>query len=115
MYQLINAVLSDPEDTTELFLLFANQSEDDILCRDYLENLKNAHEGRFHLWYTVDREKPGWKYSVGFVNSSMIEQHLPPPSSSTAILLCGPPPMINFVCNPNLDKLGYSLANRFSF
>ncbi len=45
----------------------------------------------------------------------MISKHLPPPSDDTIILMCGPPPMINFACNPNLDKLGYNKEMRFSF
>ena len=31
------------------------------------------------------------------------------------VLMCGPPPMINFACIPNLDKLGYSQHQRFSY
>lgn len=31
--QIINAVLKDPGDRTKLSLLFANQTEPDILCR----------------------------------------------------------------------------------
>jgi hypothetical protein len=29
--------------------------------------------------------------------------------------MCGPPPMINFACIPNLDKLGYKPETRFSY
>lgn len=57
----------------------------------------------------------GWKYSKGFVSDEMIKHHLPPPSSDTVILMCGPPPMINFACQPNLDKLGYSQKSRFAY
>jgi cytochrome-b5 reductase len=47
-----------------------------------------------------------WAYDIGFVNDGMISQHLPPPSDDTIILMCGPPPMINFACNPgNLKKI----------
>lgn len=56
-----------------------------------------------------------WKYSKGFVNDEMIKGHLPPPSNDTVILMCGPPPMINFACQPNLDKLGYSQKSRFAY
>jgi cytochrome-b5 reductase len=56
-----------------------------------------------------------WKYSVGFVNDELIKAHLPPPSEDTLILMCGPPPMINFACNPNLDKLGYTKDMRFAY
>lgn len=57
----------------------------------------------------------GWTYSSGFVNDEMIKEHLPPPSDETLILMCGPPPMINFACLPNLDKLGYPPQCRFAY
>ena len=57
----------------------------------------------------------GWKYSSGFVNAEMVEANLPAPSPDTLIIMCGPPPMINFACNPNLDKLGYSPESRFAY
>ena len=45
----------------------------------------------------------------------MIKDHLPEPSDDTLILMCGPPPMINFACLPNLDKLGYGAKQRFAY
>ena len=57
----------------------------------------------------------GWDYSTGFVNDQMIKDHLPGPEEGTLILMCGPPPMINFACQPNLDKLGYSQNMRFAY
>jgi len=115
MLQLVRAVFRDPEDTTCLSLLFANQTEDDILLRNELEEVQKQHPDRFNLWYTVDRPSEGWTYSSGFVNSEMIEKALFPPSGDNLVLLCGPPPMINFACSPNLDKLGYAQSNRFSY
>jgi len=115
MLQLVRAVFRDPEDTTCLSLLFANQTEDDILLRQELEEVQKLHPDRFNLWYTVDRPSEGWTYSSGFVNSEMIEKALFPPSGDNLVLLCGPPPMINFACSPNLDKLGYAQSNRFSY
>lgn len=56
-----------------------------------------------------------WKYSSGFINEEMIEKHLFPPSSDTIVLMCGPPPMINFACIPNLDKLGYNKELYFAY
>ncbi|KAJ8006910.1 hypothetical protein DPEC_G00112110 [Dallia pectoralis] len=38
------------------------------------------------------------------VSEDMVRNHLPPPRDDTLILLCGPPPMMQFACNPNLDK-----------
>jgi len=115
MLQLVRAVFRDPEDKTCLKLLFANQTEDDILLRKELEDVAAEHPDRFQVWYTVDRPNPDWKYSSGFISSEMIEEHLFPPSNDNLVLMCGPPPMINFACQPNLDKLGHSQSMRFSY
>lgn len=115
MLQVVRAVFRDPGDSTELSLLFANQTEEDILLRKELEEIKEEFPDRFKLWYTVDRPSEDWQYSSGFINAEMIEKALFPPSSDNLVLLCGPPPMINFACMPNLDKLGYSAKMRFSF
>jgi cytochrome-b5 reductase len=115
MMQVIRHIFKDPKDTTEVWLLFANQTEDDILLRPELEALREQQPDRFKLWFTVDRAPPGWKYSEGFVNEEMIREHLPSPGRDTMILMCGPPPMIQFACNPNLDKAGFSQEMRFAF
>ncbi|XP_067090497.1 NADH-cytochrome b5 reductase 1 [Osmerus mordax] len=115
MLQLVRAILKDPSDQTSCSLLFANQTEKDILLRDELEELKARHPDRFRLWFTVDRAPEGWEYSEGFINADMIQKQLPVPADDSLILMCGPPPMIQFACNPNLDKLGYRNSQRFAY
>ncbi|CAG0919558.1 unnamed protein product [Notodromas monacha] len=115
MLQLIRAVSRDLNDRTQVALLFANQTEDDILLRPELEQLQSEHPDRFKLWYTVDRPVEGWKYGSGFVSADMIRDHLYPPSEDNLVLMCGPPPMINFACTPTLDKLGYNPKLRFAY
>jgi cytochrome-b5 reductase len=115
MLQLIRDVFRRKDDRTELSLIFANQTEEDILLRQELEAIAAEHPDQFHLHYTLDRPREGWKYSKGFINDEMIKEHLPPPSDDTLIIMCGPPPMINFACAPNLDKLGYSSDMRFAY
>lgn len=116
MYQFLCAVLRDPADTTEMALLYANQTEDDILLRDELEALQRDNPAKFKLWYTLDRPPAdGWKYSSGFVSGEMIGERLHGPGDDSLVLMCGPPPMINYACTPNLDKLGYSKEMRFAF
>lgn len=46
MLQLVRAVFRDPEDKTNLSLLFANQTEDDILLRNELEEVQKKHPDR---------------------------------------------------------------------
>lgn len=86
MYQLIKEIMKHENDSTELFLLFANQvgmffgpvvrqffsefsnyfnaliflkTETDILLRNELDSLAAKYPDRFHLHYTVDRANPG--------------------------------------------------------
>ncbi|NXS59449.1 NB5R3 reductase, partial [Brachypteracias leptosomus] len=115
MLQIIQAIMKDKDDPTVCQLLFANQTEKDILLRSQLEEIQVQNPGRFKCWYTLDRAPENWDYSQGFVNQEMIRDHLPPPQNDTLILMCGPPPMIQYACLPNLDKLGYTKDMRFSF
>ena len=78
--QVIAAILKDPKDRTVISLLFANQTEGDILVRDMLEGLQKMHPDRFKLWYTLDSPPKGWAYSSGFIDEAMIKAHMPPPS-----------------------------------
>uniref|UniRef100_A0A8C9PGK2 NADH-cytochrome b5 reductase n=1 Tax=Spermophilus dauricus TaxID=99837 RepID=A0A8C9PGK2_SPEDA len=94
MLQLIRHITKNPMDKTRMSLIFANQTEEDILMRKELEEIAKTHLTQFKLWYTLDRPPLGWKYSSGFVTADMIKQHLPPPGKTTLILVCGPPALI---------------------
>ncbi|KPP56544.1 hypothetical protein Z043_125827, partial [Scleropages formosus] len=150
MLQLVRAIMKDPNDKTTCSVLFANQTEKDILLKDELEEIQARYPDCFKLWFTVDRAPSGrchvprgevydrpcfyapyrkrslnpyvrvhapidWEYSQGFINADMIREHLPGPDDDNMVLICGPPPMIQFACNPNLDKLGYRQSQRFTF
>lgn len=116
MLQLMRDILKNSsQDTTKLSLIFANQSESDILLRNELEELANKYVDKLKIWYTVDTAPENWKYSKGFIDADLIKEHLFPPSDDTIVLMCGPPPMINFACNPNLEKLGYAMERTFAY
>eukprot|EP00111_Clytia_hemisphaerica_P015481 TCONS_00045717-protein len=115
MLQVVNDILKHPEDKTEVSLLFANQTEEDILLREEIEGMVEENPGRLHVWYTLDRAQENWSYSSGFVNEEMIKEHLPRSDDHSVILMCGPPPMIKFACIPNLEKLGFKPDQYFSF
>jgi len=115
MLQLIRHIAKDPNDETQLNLLFANQSEKDILVRKELEEVASAHPDQFKLWYTLDTPPEGWKYSSGFVNEDMLRKHTFPPGDDTLVVMCGPPPMVNYACLPNLEKIGHSKDMCFAY
>ena len=58
MLQIVKAILKDPSDTTRVSLLFANQTEEDILVREELEEMAEKSE-QFSLWYALDRPPEG--------------------------------------------------------
>lgn len=62
MLQLIRQITKDSKDDTKLSLLFANQTEKDILLRDELERLAKQHADQFRVWYTVDVATDGRKF-----------------------------------------------------
>lgn len=131
MLQLIRHITKNSDDDTQLMLLYANQTEKDILVRKELEEVSAQHPQQFKLWYTLDTPGEGkcyfkitlnnpiavsdWKYSSGFVNADMIKEHLFPPSAETLVLMCGPPPMVNYACIPSLNKLGYNKDLYFAY
>ena len=115
MLQIIEAVCADPNDSTQLSLIFANQTEGDILLRSRLDELARKHPN-FRVWYTLDRPPAsGWAYSTGFITPDMVAKHLPAPGPDTLVLLCGPPPMLEFACKPALAQLGFEKSLVWEF
>ena len=119
MLQVIGALLKNhSKDTVKCWLIFANQTEEDILLRKELESIINHPNISFKLHYTLDRPPTdgSWKYSSGFINVNMCKDHLPSSSSENCmIFMCGPPPMIKFACEPALKELGYSEEQLYTF
>lgn len=62
MYQILQAIMNDPHDKTEVSLISANQTEDDILLRDELEMMASDRPSMLKLWYTLDRPQEDWSY-----------------------------------------------------
>uniref|UniRef100_A0A3P8SI11 NADH-cytochrome b5 reductase n=1 Tax=Amphiprion percula TaxID=161767 RepID=A0A3P8SI11_AMPPE len=115
MLQLIRRITSDPSDDTKCSLIFANQTEKDILLREELDEVKKNHPDQVKVWFTLDKPPQDWKFGSGFVTLDMIKNHLPAPSGDVLLVLCGPPPMIQNACLPNLDKLRHRAQNIFTY
>lgn len=115
MLQLIRSITSNPSDDTKCSLIFANQTEKDILLREELAEVKSHHPEKLELWFTLDKPSADWPYGSGFVTADMIRDHFPPASGEVLVVLCGPPPMIQYACLPNLEKLGYKTDNIFAY
>jgi len=114
MLQIIEAIHKDSRDPTKISLIFANQTEEDILLRSRLDQLASIDK-RFKVWYTLDRPPKNWAFDQGFVSKDMISKHLPSPGPATVVLMCGPPPMLKFACRPALEELSYAKDLQWEF
>eukprot|EP01060_Flectonema_neradi_P039962 TRINITY_DN896_c7_g1_i4.p1 TRINITY_DN896_c7_g1~~TRINITY_DN896_c7_g1_i4.p1 ORF type:complete len:301 (+),score=60.40 TRINITY_DN896_c7_g1_i4:58-903(+) len=113
--QVIESIYNNEKDKTKVSLIYANQTEEDILLRETLEEMASNRKGQFHFYFTLDRPADDWKQGKGFITENMIKENLPPPTESTVVLMCGPPPMLKYACEPNLTSLGYAASQRFVF
>ncbi|KAF5179908.1 Nitrate reductase [NADH] [Thalictrum thalictroides] len=115
IYQVMQAILKDPEDETEMYVVYANRTEDDILLKEELDSWAEQYSERVKVWYVVQVPPPEredtWKYSVGFITEEILREHIPLGSKDTLALACGPPPMIQFAVNPNLEKMNYDVKD----
>jgi len=115
MLQVVQAALRDSGDTCTFSLLYANKTVDDVLCREMLSDLAEQSNGRFKVYFTLDFPPDYWQGKTGFISQDMIKECLPAPSQDTLILMCGPPPMIEFACKKNLEALGYEKEAMIAF
>lgn len=129
MLQVIDAVLANPDDVTQLSLVFANTSPADVLLKQTLEDYAAKHPN-FKVFFVVDKASPGsdgWKGGVGFVTADMLRKALPPPSDDSLVLVCGPPGMMGHVSGDKakdrsqgeveglLKQLGYTKDQVYKF
>jgi len=124
MYQIIRTVLRNPEDRTQLRLLYASRTEQDILLREELDQLAADHPDRLIVQYVVEKppdesnarkgaaadqeegsvvtlskDAPRPALAVGLVSAPLITDFLPAPTDpQTAILVCGPHGMLQHLC-----------------
>jgi cytochrome-b5 reductase len=113
MYQVLQAIASNPDDATRVILLYGNISEEDVLLRHELEALC-ARCPQFTVHHVLERPSVEWRGPRGFVTEDLIAQHFPVPSEEMDVLLCGPPGMISAM-RSHLTKLGFADTSVFKF
>ncbi|CAD8202006.1 unnamed protein product [Paramecium octaurelia] len=112
MYQIIQAVVKNNNDRTQLALLFANKSESDILLYNQLKAFASLKKLTLHL--TLDNPPAQWIGFSGFVTRDMTEQAFGKLDSQTLALTCGPP-MMNSLARTNFQSLGMNSDDIFEF
>ncbi|XP_058781759.1 NADH--cytochrome b5 reductase 1-like [Vicia villosa] len=114
MFQVIRAILENPQDKTYINLIYANVTREDILLKQELDLLAVKFPYRIKVYYVLNQPPEIWNAGVGFVTKEMIQKRFPAPASNIKILRCGPPPM-NKAMAAHLEELGYTSDMQFQF
>jgi cytochrome-b5 reductase len=100
MYRMIKTILDNPRDRTEVRLVYASRTPDDIILKTELDALALVYPN-FKVLYTVDKASPehNWNGQVGQISKEMLTSFLPPPNADggAKVLVCGPPGMVKFL------------------
>ena len=91
--QVIDQVLSDSADKTNITLLTFNTTPSDVLLKEKLDGYVSKHPNQVKVIYVVDKDvsNADWVNETGHVNRAMLDKYLPKPSNEIMIYTCGPP------------------------
>ena len=136
MLQVVDEIIANKADKTQVSLIFGNLSESDILLKGEIDARAKAHPDKFKVHYVVDKASSKWFWQsawtggVGYVTKEMLAEKMPPPSDKSMVYVCGPPPMYKAVCGPKgtkedpkaqgelgglLKEMGYTSTGVFKF
>lgn len=117
MVQALHALLGTKGDDTQVSMVFAARTADELLGKEGLDEWMATSNKRFSIEYILSNEplKSAWKGERGRVSRALLERMLPPPDSPCLIFVCGPPGMYAALCGPRgepeltglLAELGY--------
>ncbi|KAL1852652.1 NADH-cytochrome b5 reductase 2 [Paecilomyces lecythidis] len=113
MYQLIRAICLNPSDKTHINLVYANNSESDILLRAEIDSLVSRFPQKLEVHYVPVNPPSGWHGSVGFITEDWVKRAMVQSSPKSRVMLCGPPPMLAAVKNI-LSALGFQTPKSVS-
>lgn len=131
MWSTLNAIadeystsLPSHNSSVEIWLIYGNRKESDILIREELDYLSRRMNGNLHIWHVLssDELSADWGMGRGHIDLECLRQHLPPAPSTpigadlghTLALVCGPPAMEASVA-AGLQKLGWRVEQDVVF
>jgi cytochrome-b5 reductase len=94
MHQLIQGVLRNPEDKTQITLVFGVNSDEDVLLKKEFDDFEEQFPGRFKAIYTVSKPVESSPFRKGYITEALLEAvTVDPREENTKIFVCGPPAM----------------------
>jgi cytochrome-b5 reductase len=129
VFQLMDAIISNPDDKTTVHVLYGSRSSEDILLKPLLDSMAYSYPEKVKVTYVIDRPEQGWTGLTGYITPEAITAiHGAPGNPRSKVFVCGPPPMMEAVCGPKganytqgvlgnslLGQLGFNEAEVFKF
>ena len=131
VYQLIRTVLRNPDDKTKLTLVYANNTEEDILLKSEFDKLQQEHPDQFNAVYAVSQPKESGDFHRGYVTKEILRLAEGPDAKQgeqVKVLVSGPPAMTAAIAGSKggfgwtqgsiggaLKELGFSKDQVFKF
>lgn len=112
MYQIIQAIIRNPSDKTNVTLLYGNVTEEDILLKLELDEIV-ANHSNIKVHYVLDKPPKEWSGESGYITKDMMERVLPAAAPENRVLVCGPPLMVSSI-KKSVVEMGYAKAKVIS-
>lgn len=112
LYQLAHGILANPEDRTELTMVFCNRGPEDVLFRTELDLWAATHPETFRVHYVLSQptedmaEASMDDFSAGRITDAVIAENIFPPSTdpdpdsggASHVMVCGQDQFLDTVC-----------------
>lgn len=129
LYQLIQGILLNPDERTNIKLIFAVNSESDMVLKDEISAFQKRFPEQFQVAWTISNPSSSDSpYHNGHVDKQFLEKELlgkvNDGKMESKIFLCGPPAMEASLAGKKgwmwnerglLEELGYSRNQIFKF
>ncbi len=125
--QLAEAIVANPEDKTQVRLVFANVSKSDIVLKEELDALAASSKGQFAVTYVIDKPESGFTGPTGYLTKDLLATLVGGPEQGKKVFVCGPPGFMKAVSGSKapdysqgevdgaLKELGYDKDGVYKF
>ncbi|KAF3397953.1 Nitrate reductase [NADPH] [Penicillium rolfsii] len=92
IFQVLRAVMEDPQDPTKCVVLDGNRHEEDILCRSELDSYMETDSDKCTLIHTLTKGSDDWTGRRGRISEELLREFAPAEEGSM-VIICGPEAM----------------------
>ncbi|CCH59139.1 hypothetical protein TBLA_0B02970 [Henningerozyma blattae CBS 6284] len=110
LLQLVNEIVTVPEDFTKIKVIYLNETENDILLREELNEMSDKYPN-FQIAYVLHKPHQDWPGYTGYITKELMEKHLPAADDDNRLFMCGPKGMNDMALN-FASELGWKVRSQ---